>query len=153
MLEKITAEGVNLYSYITSPVENIPVTVTPTEVDDLVPTEDEIDEAIKKLRRKGGGGNWEKLVDLLQTAFWEGEMAEEATWQTVILIPKARKEYRGIGIVEVMWKVVAAILHRRITASITYHDFLHGFRAGSSLVSRVAVPVPQPARNPCRKSW
>ena len=31
---------------------------------------------------------------------------------------------------EVMWKVVAAILNRRFTASITYHDFLHGFRAG-----------------------
>ena len=31
---------------------------------------------------------------------------------------------------EVMWKVVAAILHRRLTASITYHDFLHGFWAG-----------------------
>ena len=29
-----------------------------------------------------------------------------------------------------MWKVVAAILNRRFTASITYHDFLHGFRAG-----------------------
>ena len=31
---------------------------------------------------------------------------------------------------EVMCKVVAEILHRRLTASITYHDFLHGFRAG-----------------------
>ena len=31
---------------------------------------------------------------------------------------------------EVTWKVVAAILNRRFTASITYHDFLHGFRAG-----------------------
>ena len=41
-----------------------------------------------------------------------------------------KKYYRGIGILEVMWKVVAAILHRRLTASITYHDFLHGFRAG-----------------------
>ena len=28
------------------------------------------------------------------------------------MIPKGRKEYRGIEIVEVMWKVVAAILHR-----------------------------------------
>ena len=26
--------------------------------------------------------------------------------------------------------VVAAILHRRLTTDITYHDFLHGFRAG-----------------------
>ena len=31
---------------------------------------------------------------------------------------------------EVMWKVVAEILNRRITASITFHNFLHGFRAG-----------------------
>ena len=31
---------------------------------------------------------------------------------------------------EVMWKVVAAILNRQLTASITYHEFLHGFRAG-----------------------
>ena len=29
-----------------------------------------------------------------------------------------------------MWKVVAAILHRRLTASITFHDLLHGFREG-----------------------
>ena len=32
----------------------------------------------------------EKLVKLIQTAFQEGEMAEEATWQTVVLIPKGR---------------------------------------------------------------
>ena len=46
------------------------------------------------------------------------------------MIPKREKDYRGIGIVEVMWKVVAAILNRRLAASITYHDFLHGFRVG-----------------------
>ena len=68
-------------------------------------------------------------MDLVQTAFRYGDLAEEATWQAVVLIPKGRKEYRGIGLVEVMWKVVAAILNRRFTASITYHDFLHGFRA------------------------
>ena len=31
---------------------------------------------------------------------------------------------------EVMWKVVAVILNRRFTSSITYHNVLHGFRAG-----------------------
>ena len=60
-------------------------------------------------------------------------MAEEATWQTVVMIPKGRKEYRGIGLVEVMWKVVTAILHRRLATAITYHDFLHGFRAGCGI--------------------
>ena len=31
---------------------------------------------------------------------------------------------------DVMWKAVAAILHRRLTTAITYHEFLHGFRVG-----------------------
>ena len=48
----------------------------------------------------------------------------------MVLIPKGKKDYRGISLVEVMWKVVAAILNRQLTAYITYHDFLHGFRAG-----------------------
>ena len=49
----------------------------------------------------------ENLVELIQTAFWEGELAKEAMWQAVVLIPKGKQDYRGIGIVEVMWKVVA----------------------------------------------
>ena len=51
------AERVDLYSYVPSPGENIPVTVTPTDVDNLVPMEDEIADAVKKLRmnRSGGG--------------------------------------------------------------------------------------------------
>ena len=48
----------------------------------------------------------------------------------MVLITKGKKEYRGIGLVEVTWKVVAAILHRRLTTAITYHNTLHGFRAG-----------------------
>ena len=31
---------------------------------------------------------------------------------------------------EVIWKVVAVILNLRLTASITFHDFLHRFWAG-----------------------
>ena len=48
----------------------------------------------------------------------------------VVLIPKGKKYYRGIGLVEVMWRVVATILNCRFTASMTYHDFLLGFRVG-----------------------
>ena len=39
-LERITAERVGLYSHIPPPGDNIPVTVTLSEVDDSVPTED-----------------------------------------------------------------------------------------------------------------
>ena len=49
----------------------------------------------------------------------------------MVLIPKGGNEYCGIGLVEVMWKVVTVILKRRLTASITFHDFLHGIRAVS----------------------
>ena len=92
-----------------------------------------------RLRRRGGAEdtaaqegaeNWTRVVDLVQAAFREGMLAEEAMWQALVLIPRGKKDYRGIGLVEVMWKVVAAILNRHFTASITYHDFLHGFWAG-----------------------
>ena len=74
--------------------------------------------------------NLMRVVDLVQLEFREGDIAEKATWKEVVLIPKGKKDYRGIGLVEVMWKVVAAILNFRFTASITYHEVLHGFRAG-----------------------
>ena len=56
-------------------------------------------------------------------------MAEDTTWQAVVLIPKGGKDYQGIGLVEVMWKVVAVILNRRFTSSITYHDSLNCIRS------------------------
>ena len=50
----------------------------------------------------------------------------------MVLIPKEEKDYHAIGLMELIWKVVAAILNFRITASITFHGFLHGFRASRS---------------------
>ena len=35
-----------------------------------------------------GAENWERVVELVQTAFRYGDLAEEATWQAVVLIPK-----------------------------------------------------------------
>ena len=52
-------------------------------------------------------------MELVQTAFWDGELAEEATWQAVVLIPKGKGYYRGIGLVEVMrlFKITATTFH------------------------------------------
>ena len=55
-LERITAERVDLYIYMPSPGTNIPVSVMPFLVDDLVPTEENIEEAVKNLRRNRFGG-------------------------------------------------------------------------------------------------
>ena len=39
-----------------------------------------------------GADNWTRSVDLIQTEFREGELAEEAIWQAIVLIPKGKKD-------------------------------------------------------------
>ena len=47
----------------------------------------------------------------------------------VVLIPKGGdKDFRGIGIVEVLWKATTGIINQQLIAEITYHDSLNGFR-------------------------
>ena len=71
---------------------------------------------------------WGEVVEMTQTAFREGKLAEEAAWQTVVMIPKGKGEFRGMGLVEVTWKVMAVILHRRLTTGLQLRDTLHGFQ-------------------------
>ena len=42
------------------------------------------------------------MAELFQTAFGEGRLVEEATWQAAFLIPKGEKDYRGIVLMELM---------------------------------------------------
>ena len=74
------AERTALYSQVPSPGENIPVTVEPEEIDNSVPTEDEIAEAVTKLwRNRSGGPSWiraEHLKGWLAAAK-RGGVAEE----------------------------------------------------------------------------
>ena len=62
-------------------------------------------------------------------------MAKECTWQTVVLIPKRKGGFWGIGLVEILWKAVASLLNRRLTAEIFYHNAIHGFWEGQGIVS------------------
>ena len=73
---------------------------------------------------------WGKVVEMTQTAFRGGKLAEEAAWQMVVLIPKGKGEFRGIRLVEVTWKLMAVIHHRQLTTGLQLHDVLHGFREG-----------------------
>ena len=74
--------------------------------------------------------NWEKVVAIIQADFREGELMESCAWQTVVMIPKGvGTDFRGIGLVEVLWKAISGIINRRISSSIHFHDALHVFRA------------------------
>ena len=48
----------------------------------------------------------------------------------MVMIPKEKGEIRGIGLVEVTWKLMAVILHHQLTTGLQIHDALHGFREG-----------------------
>ena len=56
MLERITADQTELYCQVPSPGEGIPIHVEKHTIDDSVPTEDEVEAAVKKLRRNRAGG-------------------------------------------------------------------------------------------------
>ena len=52
-------------------------------------------------------------------------------WQTVVMIPKGGgTNFRGVGLVKVLWKAIYGIINRWISSSTQFHDDLHGFRAG-----------------------
>ena len=55
-LKRITTERVALYSYVPPPGKNIPISVNPFPVDDLVPTEDKIEWEVKRLRNNRSRG-------------------------------------------------------------------------------------------------
>eukprot|EP00978_Attheya_sp_CCMP212_P020773 scaffold59934_cov26-Attheya_sp.AAC.2 len=61
-----------------------------------------------------GDGNdtpWRKLVELVQHGFKTGGLPEAMAWSVMILLPKGDGDYRGIGFVEVIWKLIAAIIN------------------------------------------
>ena len=45
------------------------------------------------------------------------------------LILQVSRDFRGIGLVEVLCKMVTGILNRRLTLDIQCHDTLHGSHA------------------------
>ena len=89
---------------------------------------------------EGGGEEreptkWENVVELVQLTFGDGVIPEEEAWKAEVLIPKGGGYYRGVGLVEVIWKAIVVILNRHFIAAITYHDFLHRFWEGRGTVT------------------
>ena len=73
------------------------------------------------------------LVRLIKRTFGDGTLPGEVTWATMVFLPKGSGEYRGIGLVEVVWKVCVAVVNFRLKKSVDLHDTLHSFRAGRGM--------------------
>ena len=91
-------------------------------MDDTIPREEDIVEAVMRIRLYHDGGpsgmrakhlrtwhraekqkenpdpgNWQKVVKIIQVDFREGELAAPCAWKTVVMIPKrGGTNFRGI---------------------------------------------------------
>ena len=154
-IEKVTQERVDLCSRRDPVGEPIEVVLeAPFDIIDDIPDLAEISAAASGLRTNRAGGPsgmrgehlktwiaqaglegedaepeaWQSVVKLVQTAFETGELPTELFWSTVVLLPKGGGDFRGIGLIEVIWKLIATIIDKRLKKA-EHHDALHGFRA------------------------
>ena len=68
-------------------------------------------------------------VKLIQHMWETGEIPYQMLRVAVVLIPKGSSgDYRGIGLLEVVWKLIERVVDERLS-KIELHDALHGFRA------------------------
>ena len=83
--------------------------------------EEKVDEKAIKL--------WESVIEIIQIAFRTGEVPMAFKRGTLVLIPKAgSNDFRGIALLETIYKIVSMIIHKRLIESIQFHDSIHGFR-------------------------
>ena len=50
-------------------------------------------------------------------------------WMVIVLLPKGGGDYRGIGLLDPIWKVVEVVMDNCLKV-LDYHDCLNGFLAG-----------------------
>ena len=73
---------------------------------------------------------WNKFIILIQMVFRDMEVPREMTNTFLLMIPKQdSKKIRGIGIIDISWKVISYIIKRRIAMKIKLHKEIHGFRS------------------------
>ena len=113
------------------PGDRIPSETSPFAIDDPIPSMDEIEWAVRHLRNYFLGGasiirseqlqywmgatkheeltdtaNWDWVEEIIQKAFMDVRPPADRTWQTVVLIIKGNGKFRGIGIVDGLWKAL-----------------------------------------------
>ena len=71
---------------------------------------------------------WKLVVDIVQEAFCSGHIPLCLSQAICVLIPKNEKgDFRGIGLLESLWKLITSIVNSRLVQGIELHDAHHGF--------------------------
>ena len=72
---------------------------------------------------------WRLLVKLVQHIWNTGEIPRQMLRTIIVLIPKgASGDFRGIGLLEVIWELIERVLDERLSKN-ELQFYLHGFRA------------------------
>ncbi len=66
---------------------------------------------------------------MVQIIFEHGEIPVQMQWVIVVLIPKGGGDYRSIGLIEPVHKMVQLVVDGRLEI-IDFHDCLHSFLSG-----------------------
>ncbi len=75
----------------------------------------------------GAGENWCRFTLFVQAIWDHDKIPPQLLWVIIVLIPKGGGDYRGIGLLEPMWKVCKCVMGLCLNA-IDLHDLLHGCR-------------------------
>ena len=86
----------------------------------------------EKKEEEGNAGKldtWHTFVRLIQKVWEIGCIPQQILWMVIVLLPKGRGNYRGIGLLDPIWKVLEVVMDNRLKI-LDYHDCLHDFLAG-----------------------
>jgi len=93
---------------------------------------------------------WEKVLEIVKLAFVDGVVPQAFTHGILVLIPKDKPNvFRGIALLEVIYKLISSIINRRIGSKIEFDDAVHGFRKGRG-TSTAIMEVKLLAQMRCR---
>ncbi len=81
---------------------------------------------------------WNMVVKLVKMAFSGDDIPSSFCNGILVLIPKNTSgEYRGIALLETIYKLVSSIINRRLIQGIRWHDSVHGFRKGRGTTTAI----------------
>jgi hypothetical protein len=78
--------------------------------------------------KEGHGNNWRLFTQLVQAVWNHGSIPRQLLWIIIVLIPKGGGDYQGIGLLELIWKVLERIMDHQLD-TIKPHNCLHGCHA------------------------
>ena len=70
---------------------------------------------------------WNVAVNLIQHMFATGEIPQMVPWSFLAVIPKPDGGTHGLGLLEIIWKLMEAIIDTRVNSKVKIHDILNGF--------------------------